>query len=62
MLGVKIKNSVVSFAAVVVLLMFLASCVSLEGRQMTWQEKSEANIAGTVSVEFTPLNVVQTAT
>jgi len=47
------KNSLVSFLAIVVLVTLLASCVSLEDRQMTWQERSEANIVGTVSVEFT---------
>ncbi|MCL2412007.1 MAG: CsgG/HfaB family protein [Treponema sp.] len=47
------KNTLVSFLAFVVLITLLASCVSLEDRQMTWQERSEANIAGTVSAEFT---------
>jgi len=48
-----VKNFVVSFLAIVVMITLLASCVSLEDRQMTWQERSDGAILGTVSASFT---------
>jgi len=47
------KKSVISFLTVVVLAIFLVSCVSIEDRQMTTQERFDANIVGSVSAEFT---------
>jgi len=47
------KNSVVSFLAVAVLAVFLASCVSMQDREMTIEERTHANIVGTVSAELT---------
>ena len=32
---------------------FLVSCVSMQDGQMTWQERAQANIVGSVSTEFT---------
>jgi len=47
------KKSIVSFLAVVVLAVFLMSCVSMQDREMTIEERTHANIVGTVSAELT---------
>jgi len=49
----EMKNSVVSFLAVVVLAVFLMSCVSVRDREMTPQERAQANVVGSVSTSFT---------
>jgi len=52
------KNSVVSFLAVAISAAFLVSCVSIEDRQMTLQERAEANIVGSVSATFTSFQLL----
>ena len=47
------KNSVVSVAAVAVLFSLLVSCVSLQDRELTVQEKADASLIGTVTTTFT---------
>jgi len=47
------KKSMVSFLMMAVLATFLVSCVSIQDRQMTSQERAEANIIGSVSASFT---------
>jgi len=47
------KNLVVSFLAAAVLAVFLMSCVSMQDREMTPQERAETHIVGTVSTSFT---------
>ncbi|MCL2763530.1 MAG: penicillin-binding protein activator LpoB [Treponema sp.] len=54
------KNSMVSMIAAAVLAAFLVSCVSLQDKEMTMQEKAQANIVGSVEVKFTsfqPFNI-----
>ena len=52
------KNSVVAVLSAVVLAAFLVSCVSIEDRQMTLQERAEANVVGSVSATFTSFQVL----
>jgi hypothetical protein len=47
------KKAAVSFLAATVLVAFIGSCVSLQDREMTAQERAGANIVGKVEVEFT---------
>ena len=46
------KKLRVSVITVLVLVIFLVSCVSLEYKQLTQQEKSDASVLGSVEVQF----------
>ena len=49
------KNSVVCFAAVAVLIALLGSCVSVQDREMNVNERASTQIAGTITVELSEI-------